>query len=58
MGDAGSITLGYIVGFIVIDIFFAQRYGVAISILAYMFCDCTFSLIKNEKRLYAMDWAL
>lgn len=55
MGDAGSITLGYIVGFIVIDIFFAQRYGVAISILAYMFCDCTFSLIKKMKKGY-MPW--
>ena len=55
MGGSGSITLGYIVGFIVIDIFFAQRYGVAISILAYMFCDCTFSLIKKMKKGY-MPW--
>tara|TARA_B100000963_G_C22637811_1_gene678569 strand:- start:2538 stop:3524 length:987 start_codon:yes stop_codon:yes gene_type:complete len=55
MGDAGSIALGYTTGFIFIEIVFTQNFGIAISIISYMLCDCTVSLIKKMRKGY-MPW--
>lgn len=50
MGDAGSIGLGFIIGFIFLELLTKNYYGLAISLLSYFLCDCTLALLKKTKR--------
>jgi len=55
MGDAGSVTIGYLVGFFVLELIMFKHYNLSISLIAYILCDCTFSLIKKLTKGY-MPW--
>lgn len=47
MGDAGSIILGYIIGFVILEIVILKEYLLAISVFIYPLMDCTITLIKK-----------
>lgn len=50
MGDAGSIGLGLILGYIFLELITKSQYGLAISLLSYFICDCTTALLKKAKK--------
>jgi UDP-GlcNAc:undecaprenyl-phosphate GlcNAc-1-phosphate transferase len=50
MGDAGSIFLGFVIGFISIQTIILGRFDIIISLLAYTYIDCTLSIIKKMFR--------
>ena len=47
MGDTGSIVLGYLFGFSVIELFLQKQYLIAISIYIYPLLDCSVTLVKK-----------
>jgi len=47
MGDSGSIFLGFLIGFISINMILSNRFDLIISLLAYPFLDCTITIIKR-----------
>tara|TARA_B100000427_G_C15495724_1_gene589726 strand:+ start:64 stop:1053 length:990 start_codon:yes stop_codon:yes gene_type:complete len=47
MGDAGSIFLGYLVGFTFLEICLNNKFNLAISIFLYPLMDCTITIIKK-----------
>jgi len=56
MGDAGSIFLGYIIGFSFLEFFFNGYWFLAISLYSYPLIDCSVTLIKKTLKGYA-PWA-
>lgn len=56
MGDAGSIILGYFIGFCFLELVIAKHYLLAISIYIYPLTDCTITLIKKVCKGY-YPWA-
>jgi len=56
MGDSGSIFLGYLIGFSVIELFINGFYFLAISIYIYPLLDCTITLLKKTYKGY-YPWA-
>lgn len=50
MGDAGSIGMGFILGFIFLELITKSYFGLAISLISYMLCDCSITLFKKVKR--------
>ena len=47
LGDAGSISLGFLVGYIVIELLILKHYTIAISLIIYPLIDCTTTLMKR-----------
>ncbi len=47
MGDTGSILIGYIVGFCILELIFSDYWFIAISIYSYPFIDCSLTLLKK-----------
>ena len=47
MGDAGSIFLGFIIGYVVLDLFVKGYWYYSISLIIYPLVDCTITLIKK-----------
>ena len=56
MGDAGSIFIGFLIGFISIQTIILGRFDIVVSLLAYAYIDCTLTIIKKVfKKQY--PWA-
>jgi UDP-N-acetylmuramyl pentapeptide phosphotransferase/UDP-N-acetylglucosamine-1-phosphate transferase len=56
MGDAGSIFIGFFIGFISIQIIILGRFDIVVSLLAYTYIDCSLTIIKKVlKKQY--PWA-
>ena len=47
MGDTGSILIGYIMGFCLLEFILSDYWYLAISLYFYPFLDCTLTLIKK-----------
>jgi UDP-N-acetylmuramyl pentapeptide phosphotransferase/UDP-N-acetylglucosamine-1-phosphate transferase len=47
LGDAGSIPLGFLVGYAVIELLILKYYTIAMSLIIYPLLDCTITLIKR-----------
>lgn len=47
MGDAGSIFIGFLIGYISIQLIIIQRVDIVISLLSYTYVDCTLTIIKK-----------
>jgi UDP-N-acetylmuramyl pentapeptide phosphotransferase/UDP-N-acetylglucosamine-1-phosphate transferase len=56
MGDAGSIFIGFLIGFISIQTIILGRFDIVVSLLAYTYIDSTLTIIKKiSKKQY--PWA-
>jgi UDP-N-acetylmuramyl pentapeptide phosphotransferase/UDP-N-acetylglucosamine-1-phosphate transferase len=56
MGDAGSIFIGFLIGFISIQTIILGRFDIVVSLLAYTYIDCSLTIIKKVfKKQY--PWA-
>ena len=47
LGDTGSISLGFLIGYAVIELLILKHYTVAISLIIYPLIDCTITLMKR-----------
>lgn len=47
MGDTGSILIGYIFGFCLLEIISSEYWYLAISLCSYPILDCTFTILKK-----------
>jgi UDP-N-acetylmuramyl pentapeptide phosphotransferase/UDP-N-acetylglucosamine-1-phosphate transferase len=47
LGDTGSISLGFLVGYAVIELLILKQYTIALSLIIYPLMDCTITLIKR-----------
>ena len=47
LGDTGSISLGFLIGYAVIELFILKHYTIALSLIIYPLLDCTITLIKR-----------
>ena len=47
MGDTGSILIGYIIGFCLLEFILSDYWYIAISLYFYPFLDCSLTLIKK-----------
>ena len=56
MGDTGSILLGYIVGYIILERIFFQKDFFVISLFLYPVLDCTINLVNKTIKGY-YPWA-
>lgn len=56
MGDAGSIFIGFIIGYISIQLIIIKRADLVISLLSYTYIDCTLTIIKKILKKQA-PWA-
>ena len=56
MGDAGSIFIGFLIGFISIQTIILGRFDIIVSLLAYTYLDCSITIVKKVfKKQY--PWA-
>jgi UDP-N-acetylmuramyl pentapeptide phosphotransferase/UDP-N-acetylglucosamine-1-phosphate transferase len=56
MGDAGSILLGYIIGFSFLELIFSGYWFIAVSLYIYPLVDCTLTLANKLLRGFS-PWA-
>ena len=56
MGDAGSIFIGFLIGYISIQLIIIKRADIVISLLSYTYVDCTLTIIKKILKKQA-PWA-
>lgn len=56
MGDAGSVLLGYVIGFCFLELIFSGYWFVALSLYMYPLIDCTITLANKLLRGYS-PWA-
>lgn len=56
MGDAGSIFIGFLIGYISIELIIIKRVDLVISLLSYTYIDCTLTIIKKTLKKQA-PWA-
>jgi UDP-GlcNAc:undecaprenyl-phosphate GlcNAc-1-phosphate transferase len=56
MGDAGSIFIGFLIGYISIQLIIINRADIVISLLSYTYVDCTITIIKKTLKRQA-PWA-
>ena len=56
MGDVGSISIGFIIGYMALEMILLKQYTVILSSLAYPLTDCTLTLIKKMKNGH-LPWA-
>ena len=54
MGDSGSILIGFINGFMFLELMTANMLNIAISLLVYPILDCSLALVKNTSRKNAL----
>jgi UDP-N-acetylmuramyl pentapeptide phosphotransferase/UDP-N-acetylglucosamine-1-phosphate transferase len=47
MGDTGSIFIGFLIGYISIQLIIIKRADIVISLLSYTYVDCTLTIIKK-----------
>tara|TARA_S200000501_G_scaffold374931_1_gene425641 strand:+ start:349 stop:1332 length:984 start_codon:yes stop_codon:yes gene_type:complete len=47
LGDSGSILIGYLNGFLFLELLILYKFNLAISLLIYPIIDCTIALIKK-----------
>lgn len=47
LGDAGSIPLGFLVGYTILELLILKHYTIAASLIIYPLIDCTITLIKR-----------
>ena len=47
MGDTGSILIGYVIGFCLLELILSELWFLAIGLYAYPFLDCSLTLIKK-----------
>jgi len=47
LGDAGSIPLGFLVGYTILELLILKHYTIAASLIIYPLIDCTVTLIKR-----------
>ena len=50
MGDAGSIFIGFISGFYLLELLIADKWYLAISLMAYKIVDCSYCLLRKLKK--------
>lgn len=55
MGDAGSIFLGFLIGYCIIELSFSKFYFYAFAAFAYPILDCSISLLKKTIKGY-LPW--
>ena len=56
MGDAGSIFIGFLIGYISIELIIEKRVDLVVSLLSYTYIDCTLTIIKKTLKKQA-PWA-
>jgi UDP-N-acetylmuramyl pentapeptide phosphotransferase/UDP-N-acetylglucosamine-1-phosphate transferase len=56
MGDAGSIFIGFLIGYISIQLIIVKRVDIVVSLLSYTYIDCTLTIIKKTLKKQA-PWA-
>jgi len=56
MGDAGSIFIGFLIGYISIELIILKRVDLVVSLLSYTYIDCTLTIIKKSLKKQA-PWA-
>ena len=56
MGDAGSIFIGFLIGYISIELIIVKRIDLVISLLSYTYIDCTLTIVKKTLKKQA-PWA-
>lgn len=56
MGDAGSIFIGFLIGYISIELIIIKRVDLVISLLSYTYIDCTLTIVKKTLKKQA-PWA-
>ena len=56
MGDVGSISIGFIIGYTFLEFFLKGYYAIVLSALAYPITDCTITIFKKIKDGY-LPWA-
>jgi len=56
MGDAGSVLLGYIIGFCFLELVFSGYWFLAISLYMYPLVDCSITLVNKVFKGYS-PWA-
>jgi UDP-N-acetylmuramyl pentapeptide phosphotransferase/UDP-N-acetylglucosamine-1-phosphate transferase len=56
MGDAGSIFIGFLIGFISIELIIINRVDIVISLLSYTYIDCTLTIIRKTLKKQ-VPWA-
>jgi Fuc2NAc and GlcNAc transferase len=56
MGDAGSIFIGFLIGYISIQLIIVKRVDMVVSLLSYTYIDCTLTIIKKTLKKQA-PWA-
>jgi UDP-N-acetylmuramyl pentapeptide phosphotransferase/UDP-N-acetylglucosamine-1-phosphate transferase len=56
MGDAGSIFIGFLIGYISIELIILKRFDLVVSLLSYTYIDCTLTIIKKTLKKQA-PWA-
>ena len=50
MGDAGSIFLGFLIGYFFLELLVSGHWNLSISLIFYKLVDCTYCLIKKLKK--------
>jgi UDP-GlcNAc:undecaprenyl-phosphate/decaprenyl-phosphate GlcNAc-1-phosphate transferase len=56
MGDAGSIFIGFLIGYVSIQLIIINRADIVISLLSYTYVDCTITIIKKTLKRQ-VPWA-
>jgi Fuc2NAc and GlcNAc transferase len=56
MGDAGSIFIGFLIGYISIQLIIINRADIVVSLLSYTYIDCTLTIVKKTLKKQA-PWA-
>jgi UDP-N-acetylmuramyl pentapeptide phosphotransferase/UDP-N-acetylglucosamine-1-phosphate transferase len=56
MGDVGSVLIGFINGYLFLEILIADKLNLAISLLIYPILDCSIALVKKTIQGKAL-WA-
>ena len=56
MGDVGSISIGFIIGYTFLDFFLKGYYAIVLSAFAYPITDCTITILKKMWNGY-LPWA-
>ena len=56
MGDVGSISIGFVIGYTFLEFFLKGYYAIVLSAFSYPITDCTITILKKIKNGY-LPWA-
>ena len=56
MGDVGSISIGFVIGYTFLEFFLDGNYAIVLSALAYPITDCTITILNKIKNGH-LPWA-